>query len=147
MLLMCGMFSFSIAEAQVCDCTNGQPGYCYVDSHGNARCERYKPHGNCHGCTIIDPHGIGIGIETSLFAYPNPGSSSTSISFFLEQSLKISLRIFDMNGRLVKILTDATLEAGDHEITWNASDVNAGIYFVQLQSEENQERLKLIVTK
>jgi hypothetical protein len=52
-----------------------------------------------------------------------------------------------MNGRLVKILTDATLEAGDHEITWNASDVNAGIYFVQLQSEENQERLKLIVTK
>jgi hypothetical protein len=146
-LLLSGMFSFSIAEAQVCDCTNGQPGWCYIDSHVNARCERYKPHGNNHGGFRIGQNESVMGIEASLQVYPNPVAGSTTISFSLEQTQKISLRIFDMSGRLVTTLADASFEAGDHEIVWDATDVNDGIYFLQVRSEENLEVVKLAVTK
>ena len=85
--------------------------------------------------------------NTSLSVYPNPFSNSTIISFSLLQSQNISLRVFDMNGRLISILADKIFDAGENEILWNADEVNAGIYFLQLQSSENVQTKKLILTK
>jgi len=151
-LLLGGMFSFSLVNAQtwgICDCVASHPvGYCYVDSHGNNRCVKFKPNYNCHHCGFrIGENKSGMGIEASLQVYPNPVAGSTTISFSVEQSQKISLRIFDMNGRLVTTLADASFEEGEYEVIWNAADVNAGIYFLQVQTEENSETIKLAVTK
>lgn len=81
----------------------------------------------------------------SLFAYPNPFSNSTTISFSLAQSEKVSLKIFDLNRRLIKTLADNVFEEGEHSIEWNAEKVNAGIYFLQVQSAEFSKTEKLIV--
>ncbi|HYV92883.1 MAG TPA: T9SS type A sorting domain-containing protein [Chitinophagales bacterium] len=78
--------------------------------------------------------------------FPNPFSGSTTISFSLEQSQNVSLRIFDMNGRLVTTLADAYFEEGDHEIVWNTENLNPGIYFLRFQSAENSETVRLAVT-
>ena len=86
-------------------------------------------------------------IKTSLEVYPNPVSNSTTITFPVEQSQHVEISIYDLNGRLVTMLTDASFEKGNYEMTWNAADVNAGIYFLQFQSGENQEKIKLVVTK
>ena len=86
-------------------------------------------------------------ITNSLSIYPNPFSNSTTISFSLSQSQKVSLKIFDVSGRLVSTLADKVFESSENEIVWNAADVNAGIYFLQFQSAENLETEKLIVTK
>ena len=51
-----------------------------------------------------------------------------------------------MNGRLVSTLADKIFEAGDNELVWNAADVNAGVYFLHIQSAENLQTEKLIVT-
>ena len=86
--------------------------------------------------------------ETLLAAIsPNPISNSTTISFSLSQSQKISLKILDVSGRLVSTLADKIFEAGRNELVWNADDVNAGVYFLQFQSAENLQTEKLIVTK
>ncbi|HLG34364.1 MAG TPA: exo-alpha-sialidase [Bacteroidia bacterium] len=100
-----------------------------------------------------DPIGNPVGIDESflnkneLKFSPNPFSGSTVISLSLTQSQKVSLNIFDVNGRLVTTLADASFEEGDHEITWNAAEVNAGVYFLQFQSAENLKTEKLILTK
>ncbi len=110
-----------------------------------------------------DPIGNPVGIdesflnENALQFFPNPFSGSTVISFSLSQSQKASLRIFDVNGRLVSTLADKMFDAGENEIVWNAEDVhhvgyssnvvNAGIYFLQFQSAEKLQTEKLIVTK
>ena len=83
---------------------------------------------------------------------PNPFSNSTTISFPLTRSEKVSVRIFDMNGRLIKTLVDAQMQAGAHQITWNAKDengnaVNAGIYFLKVQTGDYLETKKLVVEK
>ncbi|MBK8845917.1 MAG: T9SS type A sorting domain-containing protein [Bacteroidetes bacterium] len=78
---------------------------------------------------------------------PNPITNTTSISFTLEQSQKVSLKVVDLNGRLMKVLADNLFEDGEHSIEWRVEDVNSGIYFLQIQTAEYSKTEKLIVTK
>jgi flagellar hook assembly protein FlgD len=55
--------------------------------------------------------------------------------------------IFDLNGRLVKTVADKFFESGEHQIQWNAEDVNDGIYFLKIESDEISKLEKLILTK
>lgn len=78
---------------------------------------------------------------------PNPFSNSTTISFSIEQPEKVSLKIFDLNGRLIELLADNFFEEGEHSAVWNVEKVNEGIYFMQLQAADYSKTEKLIVTK
>jgi photosystem II stability/assembly factor-like uncharacterized protein len=85
--------------------------------------------------------------DYSLSAFPNSFQASTTISFTLVQLQKVCIKIFDVNGRLVSILADKVFEAGKNEIIWNANDAKAGIYFLKMQSNDNLQTEKLILTK
>ena len=79
---------------------------------------------------------------------PNPLSNSATILFTLSESHRVSFKIYDMNGRLVKTLADKNFEAGEHKIEWNAgATVSQGIYFLKMQSETFVETEKIIVRK
>ena len=83
----------------------------------------------------------------SLSVAPNPISGSTKISFTLKQSEKISLRIYDMNGRLIKTFTEGMFTAGSHQLEWNASNIGAGVYLLRMETAGYSESRKLIVVK
>jgi len=85
--------------------------------------------------------------DLSLQVYPNPVSVSTIVSFSLEHAQKVSLSIFDMSGRFVAALADKIFEEGENEFSLNVENMSNGIYFLQFQSEENSEMIKLTVTK
>jgi photosystem II stability/assembly factor-like uncharacterized protein len=89
---------------------------------------------------------------TSLSVYPNPVSNTANISFSLQQSRKVSLTIYDLNGRLIKTLADVQMQQGTHQLTWNAKDekgsaVVAGIYLLNLQAGDYIETKKLSVVR
>ena len=93
-----------------------------------------------------------MAMKYSLSNYPNPFSNSATISFSLAQSQKVSIRIFDMTGRLIKTLADAQMEAGTHQLVWNARDekgneVSSGLYFLRMQTGNYVETKKLSVLK
>ncbi len=95
---------------------------------------------------------ILTGLEEEIFIstiniFPNPISNSTTISFSLTQSQKVSLNIFNVNGRLVSTLADKMFETGENKLIWNADEVDVGIYFLQVQTIEIIKTEKLIVTK
>jgi hypothetical protein len=73
---------------------------------------------------------------TVLSVYPNPVSNSATISFSLPQSQKISLQIFDMNGRLIETLVDEQMQQGNHQLMWDANNkkVITGNYLLKLQA-------------
>jgi hypothetical protein len=48
---------------------------------------------------------------------------------------------------LVTTLANATFEEGNHEITWNAAGLNAGIYFLRMETAGYSENRKVIVAK
>jgi len=71
--------------------------------------------------------------------YPNPFLSSTSIMYELPQPEHVSLRVYDVLGRLVRVLVDGHREAGRHRVLWDGLDhggarVSSGVYFARLES-------------
>ena len=85
--------------------------------------------------------------DIRLQIYPNPVSSSATISFSLSDVSKVSLTLFDINGRLVKRLADKQFNNGYHQITLDTKELNAGIYLLRMQSSEFIETRKIIVMK
>ncbi len=83
---------------------------------------------------------------TELFQnQPNPATGSTAISFNLPSAGPVSLRMFDLNGRLVKELENRTLSPGMHTHTLDLSAVDSGVYFYELRSTGSVLTRKLLV--
>ncbi|MFQ5869831.1 MAG: T9SS type A sorting domain-containing protein, partial [Candidatus Zixiibacteriota bacterium] len=71
--------------------------------------------------------------------YPNPFNASTSISFDLAEAGNVSLKVYDITGRLVATLVDGFQEAGHMSVTWDASMVSSGVYFYKLTAGDFTE--------
>jgi hypothetical protein len=70
-------------------------------------------------------------------ARPNPASTSTSITFDLPTPATTRLQIYDPAGRLVRVLIDQPLAAGNHRYDWDGKDdagrrVANGVYLYRL---------------
>ena len=144
MLLISGIFSFILADAQcICYCAP-QPRVnkeCFTKTNGTQGCRPTN-------CRYRIADATAAPDETSLTdVYPNPVSASTSVSFYVGQTKNLSLKVYDVSGRLITTLADGSFEEGDYEITWNAAEVTSGIYFLRMQTEGYSENLKLIVQK
>lgn len=86
--------------------------------------------------------------EYTLFkSYPNPFNPTTTISFNLPEVVNVELSIFDINGRLVETLVDGMMNAGSHQIVFNAADLSTGVYFVQLNASDFSATDKLLLVK
>ena len=92
----------------------------------------------------------GVTLLLNLKNYPNPFSTSTTISFSLTQAENITLKVYDLEGRLVRILADQSMSAGEHMLNWDAKDENGnkvrvGIYLLRVQSREFAQTIRLNV--
>jgi len=70
-------------------------------------------------------------------ARPNPSRGTVTIAYSLAQETPVSIRLYDMAGRLVKTLVQGMGHAGPHEVVWDARDdggraVPAGVYFYKM---------------
>jgi len=70
----------------------------------------------------------------SLFSFPNPFNSSTTISYTLPKSGWTTIDVVDLNGRLVKRLSDEWKEAGSYREVWDGKGTASGSYLLMLQS-------------
>jgi hypothetical protein len=76
---------------------------------------------------------------------PNPFSNVTTISFSLTQSANVSLKIFDLPGKLITTLVNSEIQAGVHEFKWEGNKVSAGIYFLRIEAGNYSETRKIFV--
>ena len=79
---------------------------------------------------------------------PNPFNPWTTIPFAIEKAGRVTLRIYDVRGALVRTLVDGTMPAGDHKARWDGrSDTGArtasGIYLCELTSGGNRLTRKM----
>ena len=79
----------------------------------------------------------------------NPSSGEASFALSLPDRNPVDLSIFDVHGRLVRTVTDASLEAGTHSLAWNGRDdegrdVPAGLYLARLTTKEDRQVVKVI---
>ena len=60
--------------------------------------------------------------------------------------------MFDLSGRLVRVLIDSLKPIGHHEVRWNGHDdsgrsVPSGLYFVRLDTEAKSRVLRVVITR
>ncbi len=79
--------------------------------------------------------------------YPNPFNPSTKIKFALLQNSQTKLIIYDLLGREIQTLINKELEAGYHEINFDASSFPGGVYFYRIQAGDFIQTKKMILIK
>ena len=83
---------------------------------------------------------------------PNPFNPATEISFSLPRAQEIELRIYDLEGRVVRTLVDGRVESGIHTVTWRGGDdqgarVASGLYFYRLVTADGTMTKKMTLLK
>ncbi|HQL23465.1 MAG TPA: FlgD immunoglobulin-like domain containing protein, partial [candidate division Zixibacteria bacterium] len=83
---------------------------------------------------------------------PNPFNPSTQITFALPQAGPVTLRVYDVQGRLVRTLANGPFDAGVHSVEWNGTDgtgsaVASGVYLYRLSAGETVVTRKMILMK
>jgi photosystem II stability/assembly factor-like uncharacterized protein len=79
--------------------------------------------------------------------YPNPFNPSTTIKYHLPVASKVTIKIYNALGQVVKVLVDEIQTAGFKTIEWNAAGMASGIYFYRLQTHNYTETKKLLLLK
>ncbi len=105
-----------------------------------------------------DSNGIATSVKTdrvnSISAeyklsqnYPNPFNPSTVIDYRLPVDNYVTLKVYNILGRLVATLVDEFQPPGYKSIKWNASEFAGGVYFYRLNAGTYSQTKKLMVIK
>jgi len=103
--------------------------------------------------TAIEKQTENIAMEFALEQnYPNPFNPTTRIEFAIPERSQVSLKIYDINGQLVKTLTNSMKAQGRYDATWDATNsmgvkVSSGVYFYKLQTANNVITKKMLLMK
>ena len=119
---------------------------------------RKNPYGNAMEMSVGTITVSSDGVTPTEFGisrnYPNPFNPSTTIEYNVENSGHVSLKIYDIMGRVVRTLVNDYKESGrpDYKVVWDGRDdvgntVSAGIYIYTLQTDNSTLTRKMIFMK
>jgi flagellar hook assembly protein FlgD len=85
-------------------------------------------------------------------AAPNPFNPRTTIRFDLPAAGTVRLAIYDVAGRLVKVLVEGEIPAGSHEAVWDGRDTSgrsapSGSYLARLVAGGRVEGVRLSLVR
>jgi len=90
----------------------------------------------------MSPDSYGL-----ISAYPNPFNPTIKIGYELPVDSRVSLTVYDIEGRVAAKLVDAAITAGYHSVNWDASANASGLYFVKLTTPDYSATQKLMLLK
>jgi hypothetical protein len=87
-----------------------------------------------------------LAVDERIFeVYPNPVSQSATVSFLLNDQSSVVIKILDLNGRTLKVIADDFFSEGNHELTFNRESLSAGIYFLEVKTNEGVMIKKVVI--
>jgi hypothetical protein len=94
------------------------------------------------------PNAQAKELQNKPIASPNPFTDHATLSFSVMQQGPVTLRVYDMNGRLVSTLFNRVAEKGSfHQVTLEAGKLAAGVYIARLQTAEGVSQQKIVLRK
>jgi len=85
--------------------------------------------------------------EKETTSFPNPTSSKVSFRYYIEEPTQVRLNVITTTGSIVATPVDAYQEAGAYEMSYDASNLPAGIYVYTLETSKGKETKRLVVLK
>lgn len=91
---------------------------------------------------------IGTPVKFSLSQnYPNPFNPSTKISFDIPSDEFVTIKIYDLNGKLIKLIVNEFKTAGYYNLNFDASQLPSGAFFYKLEAGNFSAVKKMILMK
>lgn len=79
--------------------------------------------------------------------YPNPFNPVTNIKFSIKERGDVSIKVYNTQGKLIQTLVNRVLTAGEYEYTFDAANLNSGVYFVTVQANGFTDTKKMVLLK
>jgi len=80
--------------------------------------------------------------------YPNPFNPSTTIAFDLPVASRVTLKVYDVNGREVAaLLHQQQMASGNHRVNFSGRDLASGLYYYRLEAAPLQGAMPALVAK
>jgi hypothetical protein len=99
--------------------------------------------------SMLDASSAGMITEYSLStAYPNPFNPTTSVTLAVPTAGHVSVQVYNLMGQVVATLASGHMDANTYNhLTWDASNVSSGMYFVKAEAEGFVTTEKLMLIK
>ena len=123
-------------------------GYTNIEEYINALADSLI---NAAKASAVEEQPAVLPAASILSVRPQPFQAGGVFDFDVQTRGPVSLRIFDLQGRLIGTLTNTELAAGSHQVTWNGrnsrnSDVPAGAYLAVLKAgKQAQQKMVMVV--
>lgn len=132
-------------DYSIVDRSVGSAGFYYqlagFDANGNSQ---------IYGSVYVEAATEQVTIADSyelLSNYPNPFNPTTNIRFSLVEAADITLTVYDVQGRVVAELINGAVEAGVHEVAFDAMGLTSGVYFAQMSGSFGSDVMKMVLMK
>ncbi len=109
------------------------------------------------GTLPFDPNPVATGVEVvegevpaqiSLSQnYPNPFNPETTFTYTIDHAQKVTVRVYDLLGRVVATLVDGVQPAATYQVTFDASDLASGIYLYQIETPTTALSKRMVLIK
>jgi serine protease AprX len=98
--------------------------------------------------TDITPISSTVPDEYKLFNnYPNPFNPSTSIKFNVRDTRLVTLKVYDITGKLVSTLVNQKLQAGEYKVEFSNKELASGIYIYRIEAGDFKDTKKMMLIK
>ena len=96
-------------------------------------------------------HFLGVNVFADKFLintiYPNPFNPVTTIAYEIPNLSYVSIKVYDLSGRVVADLLSKVVPGGNHIVNWDASDQASGVYFVKMIANGSTDSQKVMLLK
>ncbi|MBA2421842.1 MAG: T9SS type A sorting domain-containing protein [Chitinophagales bacterium] len=86
-------------------------------------------------------------INNNVFVYPNPFSQELYIRCEMAAPGDCSLKVYDLDGRLIQVLMDGTYSQGIYQHTWIPSNESNGLYLIKFETANVSETKRAVFIK
>ncbi len=110
----------------------------------------HKKRGKGGGPQAGEP--VALPVREVFAVYPNPAKGQAQIEYSLRAPGQVDLSVYDLTGRLVKKVVDASQVAGVYKATWDGRDlggraVSSGVYFLKLTSPGKAKTARVVLVR
>lgn len=83
---------------------------------------------------------------------PNPFNAVATINYAIKGRSRVSIRVYDCEGKRIATLVDTVQENGKYKVFWNGKnsndiDVGSGVYFVRMESNQRIQSQKILMLR
>lgn len=80
-------------------------------------------------------------------SYPNPFNPAFVVPFELYTSTAVDIRLYDISGRMVKVIADKEFSAGTYSLLVNGAELGSGVYLLKIQVDDIVSTQKMLLVK